>query len=328
MTDTGLGQLNPSEPGPPEHHPLAAVAALPPQATVSAPVLGGGNGPTPPTTATPAADLEPRQPPAWRSKIVKLCGAVAGILTFVIGIISIWPILFSDSSGTQSLDTTLKPYRAETVSHYALPLTAPVDTFPVGGPVCTSEQQEWLATYGVRFQRDYLVEVRNTASSGSSIALTNFHGAGDSSDTSGSAVIVECDVTGEAGVVTEPARLVLSSGEGAFFDKTIHGATGQGQPNAPLAYNLRPGETGQIVLSIMSAKDFTGALAVAAAVGGDQVDVNIEGSTGTLLQIPGAMSPRTILVTVQDGGLKCNVFANVSAQIQDCTVEALFQTGQ
>ena len=295
---------------------------MPLQATAPGPVLDGSNQPA---LVTPATVLEPRQTAAWRSKVAKFCAAVAGILTFVIGIISIWPILFSDSSGTQSLDATLEPYRAETVSHYALPLTAPVDTFPVGGPVCTSEQQAWLAAYGVRFQRDYLVEVRNTASSGSSIALTNFHGAGDSVNASGSAVIVECDVTGESGVVTEPARLVLSSGEAAFFDKTIHGSTGQGQPNAPLAYNLRPGETGQIVLSIMSAKDFKGALAVAAAVGGDQVDVTVEGPEGTLLEIPGAMSPRTILVTVQDGGLKCNVFANVSAQIKDCTVDALFQ---
>ncbi|MDP9936304.1 hypothetical protein J2T11_002666 [Paenarthrobacter nicotinovorans] len=240
-------------------------------------------------------------------------------------VISVFPVLFKDESNVQSLKTAMKPYRAESVSHFALPVGAPIDSFPSGGTLCTNEQEEWLQRYGVQFQRDYLIELRNSAGGGGSLAVANIRGHASKSNPVGAAYVVECDKSGDSGVVAEPGRLLLDSNEAAFFDKTTLGAAGTGQPNSPLAYNLRPGETGQVVLSLSARSDFTGDVVTSVSAGDRTSDVKISPEGSGEITIPGVLSPRTILITVRDGKLKCNVIPNPTAQISSCTADELFR---
>lgn len=280
--------------------------------------------------AVPAAQQAATDPPPsrariWKSKVARTWAVTVAAVTVITSVVSIWPILFKDESSVQSLKVTMKPFRAGTVSHFALPVGAPIETFPSGGPLCSAEQEEWLNQHGVRFQRDYLVELRNSAGSGSSLAVSNFRGAEDSSTPVNPAYVVECDKAGDGGAVAEPARLLLDSGEGAFFDKSLLGPAGTGQPNTPLAYNLRPGETGQIVLTLSALSDFSGELMVSVAAGDDMSDVRATTAEKEGLKVPGVLSPRTILVTVKDGALVCNVVPNPSAQITACNSDDLFK---
>jgi hypothetical protein len=101
-----------------------------------------------------------------------------------------------------------------------------------------------------------LLSVRNTAEKGPFISLQNFHGDGNLAS-SPVGIVVECD-RGSSAAVAEPAHLQLDTETGAYFDKSQFGAAGQGVPNTPLAHNLEPGETGQIVLSLSSFRNFGG----------------------------------------------------------------------
>ncbi|GAT85526.1 hypothetical protein CVCC1112_186 [Paenarthrobacter nicotinovorans] len=54
-------------------------------------------------------------------------------------------------------------------------------------------------------------------------------------------------------------------------------------------------------------------------------DVKISLEDGGEIEVPGVLSPRTILVTVRDGKLNCNVIPNPTAQISSCTADDLFR---
>lgn len=264
----------------------------------------------------------------WRSRLVRFWPLFVAVAAVVTGVISVLPIVFADESSTESLSVNVTPFRAQYVSHFALSVDAPIESFPPGERFCSNEQEEWLKKYGVQFQRDYLVELRNTAGSGGSLAVSNFHSQAESSEPGGVAYLVECDKVGDGGIAEEPARLIAGSGEGAFFDKSFVGAEGIGHPNSPLAYNLRPGETGQFVLSLASLSSFDGVVVANLASGDDAVEVQVipGPSQDGAVRIPGVISPRTILMTVENGQLTCNVFANSSAQVKTCEAEVLFQT--
>ena len=260
-----------------------------------------------------------------KSRATRVWALIVTLVTLATGVISVFPILFKDESSAQSLKISMKPFRPDTVSHYALPVGAPIDSFPLGGPLCTSEQEAWLNQHGTRFQRDYILDFRNSAGGGSSLAVGNIHGAQEASIPADPAYIVECDKSGDGGVVAEPGRLLLDSGEGAFFDKTAFGAAGTGQPNTPLAYNLRPGETGQVVLSFAARSNFKGQVVTSVSVGDQTTDIKIPLVGENEVIVPGVVSPRTILVTVQNGTLKCNVVPNPTAQVNSCDVHDIFR---
>ncbi|AFR31408.1 hypothetical protein [Arthrobacter sp. Rue61a] len=250
------------------------------------------------------------------------------LVTLITGVISVFPVLFKDESNTQSLKISMKPFRPDAVSHFALPVGAPIDSFPGGGPLCTPGQEAWLSEYGVRFQRDYILDLRNSAGGGSSLAVGNIRGVPDATSPVDAAYIVECDKSGDGGVVAEPGRLLLDSGEGAFFDKTAFGPAGSGQPNTPLAYNLRPGETGQVVLSLTAKSDFKGQVVTSVSVGDQTSDLKVPLTGVNEVAVPGVVSPRTILVTVEDGLLKCNVIPNPTAQVSSCDVHDIFRSSR
>ena len=265
------------------------------------------------------------KPGIWKTKVGRIWTVAVAVVTVATSVVSIWPIIFKDESSASSLKIAMKPFRSELVSHFALPVGAPIETFPSGGPLCSPEQERWLQEHGQQFQRDYLVELRNSAGGGGSLAVSNFRGVAESSTPVQAAYTVECDKAGDGGAVAEPARLLLDSGEGAFFDKSALGPAGTGQPNTPLAYNLRPGETGQIVLTLSALSDFSGKVVVNVAAGNDASDVAIATTQQEPLQVPGVLSPRTILVKVEDGGLNCTVVPNPSARVTSCDAQELFR---
>lgn len=249
-----------------------------------------------------------------------MLGGIGTLAGLAVGVISVLPIIFDNSSSLDTLSMTMSPYRPEEVRHYLLPLNSPIEDLPPSDASCSAEQAAWLDDHGVRFQRDYLIEVRNTADSGPFIALQNFHGAGQLGPGS-DGIVVECDMSA-ATAIAEPAHLQLDTTMGAYFDKLSFGEAGQGAPNTPLAYNLEPGETGQIVLSISSLRNFTGKLEASAAVGEEIRNVPLESSDSSTITFPGSSLNRAILAKVDGSELICD---SLSATVEsECDVVSLF----
>lgn len=262
--------------------------------------------------------------------VKKVSAGIVGAIGILSGILGIWPFFFSDNSRISSLDMSVEPFRAEEVFHYALPVTVDLSTFPEGGPVCTPEQKAWLDEHGTSFQRDYLMEIRNTASGGSAISLDSVSGQGESTSPTERRVTVQCNMTGESGVVTEPARVDLTTGAGAFFDNSGQGGgEGRGQALTPLAYNLRPGEVGQVVLTMSSTADFTGSLVAEVTVGKDSEVLPFRGAQEGQLSMPGVESPRSLIFDVESGGLSCRIVPNVTDNGRsECSTEEYFNPVQ
>jgi hypothetical protein len=84
-----------------------------------------------------------------RLRVGQVWAVVVAVVTVITSVVSIWPIIFKDESSPQSLKITMKPFRAAEVSHFALPVSAPIESFPKGGHLCSPEQEEWLNQHGV-----------------------------------------------------------------------------------------------------------------------------------------------------------------------------------
>lgn len=248
--------------------------------------------------------------------------AGAGTLVgLAVGIISVLPIIFDNSSSLDTLSLSASPYRTDEVKHYLLPLDAPIEQLPSSDAGCSKEQSAWLDEHGRAFQRDYLVEVRNTADSGPFIALQNFHGSGELRSSS-EGLVIECDMSSST-AVAEPAHLQLDTTVGAYFDKSRFGNAGQGAPNTPLAYNLEPGETGQIVLSLSSLQDFEGTLQVTAAVGDDIQNLPIAlPAADSTISFFGSSLGRAVLLRINGNELLCE---SLSASVdEECDARSFF----
>lgn len=303
----------------PPEEPQGAASATPSQppalhdASPTSQAVDVACAPVPEMLALPPA--EPGKP--WWRRLGPVVTAGAAVLGAVIGVIQVWPLIFSDSSSLATLETGAKPYRPDEVAHYVLPLMTDFTDFPFAAAQCGDEQLNWLDSKGRRFQRDYVVQVRNTARSGSIIALQNFHAEGElAQQTEG--MILECDRLEGSGVVTEPAQLRLDTDVAAYFDKSKLGNAGTGQPNMPLGYNLAPGETGQIVMSLSSIADFSGNLMVSGAVGKESRDfpIALEGGEQNI-NFLGASTSHQVMLRVAAGRLECDVISTKESFVCD-----------
>lgn len=303
----------------PPEEPQETATTTPPQPPTlqdANPTSQAGDVVSAPATETPAQPpTEPGKP--WWRRLGPVLTAGATVLGAVIGVIQVWPLIFSDSSSLNTLETVAKPYRPDEVAHYVLPLMTDFTDFPFADAQCGDEQLNWLDSKGRRFQRDYIVQVRNTAQSGAIIALQNFHAEGDLAQQN-EGMILECDRLEGSGVVTEPAQLRLDTDVAAYFDKSKLGNAGTGQPNMPLGYNLAPGETGQIVMSLSSIADFSGTLMVSGAVGKESgnLPIALEGGEKNI-NFLGASTSHQVMLRIAAGRLECDVISTKESFVCD-----------
>ncbi|MFN4001410.1 hypothetical protein [Microcella sp.] len=227
--------------------------------------------------------------------------ALATIASLVVGVISIIPILTNDSSGVGTLEST---GRVVSQGVYAVEPGDLVD-FPSGVDVgCDPSQRAWLEEMGESVPRTILVEVRNVASEGAIVAVTEVRAEGRFSEPEQAVVLVECSPWDQAGS-GKPALLELSDGTIATFDNSIDGRLQGGLPDSPIAYNLAPGETAQFLLTVFGAQDFSGEIVSTVTSGRERVSQPIEIDGLDELRIPGSSLSAGTYLTVVDGKLIC-----------------------
>ena len=231
-----------------------------------------------------------------------ISGLVAAI-SFVTGIIAIIPIFTADTTNFGSLRVSAAPFGEQL--EYAVPTTAPFDTFPSGDAgTCSAAQRAWLTKNGTPITTRYLVDLRNVASSGAMLALKSFRGKGTAA-TGAPQIKVICDPAGGAASTVQAARLLVSDpAQVAYFDKSAFSQTTEGIPDSPVVWNLAPGETGQLVMDLYPAKAFTGRLVTTAFSGTDHRDFTIPVSSKNTLTVPALVSGGMTYLQV-DGSLKC-----------------------
>jgi hypothetical protein len=153
-----------------------------------------------------------------------------------------------------------------------VPVSTDLTAFPAGsGDVCSAEQHAWLEANGAPITTQVLVDMRNTASEGPMLTLKDFSLSGErSTDGGAKSIRIACDTASPSPLRVQAARLDATSESGvAVFAAAAFGATNEGLPDTPAAWNLAPGETGQMVIDVFASVDVTGELQ-ATVMSGDE----------------------------------------------------------
>ena len=262
-----------------------------------------------PAAAAPAVvEMPPRsdkQPGFFRrlSPLWRVISALVAAISLVTGVIAVVPIFTRDATNFGSLRLEAADYGA--ALEFGVPPTVDFTSFPSGVPgACDTAQQAWLESHGARIHTTVLIGLRNVASEGAMLSLNRFRGIGETVKTA-PLVKVVCDPTGGSADNLQAARLLISDPtQVAYFDKSAFGQTQEGIPDSPVAWNLAPGETGQIVMVFFPTASFTGRLQLTAMSGTESQEFPISVGASDELTAPSLVRGGVAFLRV-DGGLIC-----------------------
>lgn len=262
----------------------------------------------PPAAAPVAAaevpvGVEPAEPPVaperkWWSFPLKVVSVLVAVVGAATGVISVLPILFPDSSSIGTLTLAAEPDDSGP-PEYALPLSDSGSGFPTAEEPCSAEQIAWLDEHAMPLQRQYMIDMRNTAGDGAMLALIDFRAAGESQPDPATNILVVCPADSESATVRAAALQVDDRSATARFSPV---ATAQAAPDVPVSWNLAPGETGRFQLILRASHGTAGTLEATALIGSDEETVQVVGSD---FELPGLWQAGATYLRVGVGGLEC-----------------------
>jgi hypothetical protein len=235
-------------------------------------------------------------------RLAPIIGGIATALSLVVGFIAIIPILTQNSSGVDKLDIEVEPYRPDDILLYSIPVSL-VPELPVEeGDVCGPGRLTWLAANATPVDGYYFVTITNRATSGNVIGFSDIVGVGESTESSGGAIVLECDQRSANQIA--PALVDVSSGQAAYYDRSRLEADSN-VPETPLIYNLAPGETGQFVLLVVSTAGFSGDVQYTVTSGSDRRTGTLD--LGDVVELPGTSPFPPAIVLAGDPFWSCAI---------------------
>lgn len=238
-----------------------------------------------------STELRPR--PAHRRRraaIIAIIGIVVGIGGVVGSGFDVVSWLTRNETAFSTLEISVDTLERPGITVFAVPTDVSFEELPsaVGG-ACSEEQRTWLGRSGVLLQATHRIDFTNTASSGSMISLTGLRGSPEPADDSRASaspepdsVLVECRGPGASRLPAAGARLDPASGQPASYAASTFGIDESKIRDAPLVINLRPGETVQLVVTVLSSEAFVGEVLIDARVGGEVREVQVPLAGGAL----------------------------------------------
>lgn len=253
----------------------------------------------------------------WTRAKVVTSATIAGIGA-VTGVISVIPILAGNATSFSSAEVFASPVENH-ISEWALPDSA-LDTPIPPGELCGDEQLAWLKNHGEPLNNRLLIDMRNTASKGPMLALTDF-GVGTQPDEMGSSeqdvmIRVICDSRSANTELVQIARLDadIPSATARFVRVTSDGS--QPLPEVPIAWNLAPGETGKLEFQLFSRDAVAGNVKLNLTSRGETRELEIEGSD---FNLPPLLSSGDFFLRVTSEGFQCQRVEQ--AKLVTCSVD-------
>ena len=231
-----------------------------------------------------------------------IVGGSIAFISFVTGVIGVWPILFRDASNFSSLTIAAAPY-ATGAAEFVLPAGTDVSTYPIGEAACSAAQLAWLTERAVPLERRWLLDLRNIASEGAMLALTRFEAVSEPA-AGDEGIRVVCDAAGTADRIQAARLTVDEPGATALFEASAFGVSNEAIPDVPVAWNLAPGESGNLVLDLAAIAPTSGTVQVTVHSGTEQRIVAIEGLAFT---VPGMVDAGRRYLVAGAAGLECRV---------------------
>ncbi len=246
----------------------------------------------------------------WNRSRVLLAGAItmAGTVASVIGVI---PILTRDPSNFKHLEMSAEEIISNT-SEWAVPPTFFEDedklqdleeAFEGGKDPCGTLQTGWLQDNTQQMQRNFTLNVRNSASEGPMLALTDFRSTASGAEERGPInVRLVCDPTGVLPHSLTFATVYADNPEQQSIITKIKASNQEHAPEIPLAWNLAPGESGTIPVSLSSRYPANGDLQTTVLSGDENRDIMIEGSS---FSVPALLAGGDMYLFSSEDGLVC-----------------------
>lgn len=270
---------------------------------------------------SPAA-AAPKKPGGkfWTRTKVIISGTIA-LVGAVTGVISVIPILTRDATNFSHLEISATPITGA-ASEWAISAEALDQEFPSTGPICGPDQLAWLEAHAKPMQRSYMLNMRNVASEGAMLALTEFRStaAGDE-DRGPVSVRLVCDPSGSMPELMYYGKLVADAPSlDAVHVKLQAGAAPNSSPEMPIAFNLAPGESGKIPLDLFARNPVQGAVQVTVLSRDEERVIEIDGSE---FEMPALLFGGEMFLVTSNDGLSCQ---RVDAgTLAPCTLDELRQ---
>lgn len=284
--------------------------------------------PSVPTLTTPVALVRssaPEEPHAKRAKgkfwtrtkvIVSGALAVVGAVT---GVISVIPILTRDATNFSHLQIAAAPVTGDE-SEWAIAIDALDDSFPDTAAACGVDQLAWLKANGTPLKRSFMIDLRNVASEGAMLALTDFRSTEEGAEDRGPiSVRFVCDPSGVPPKLLYYGKLLADDpSASATHVKLKAGADPNSSPEAPIAFNLGPGESGKLPLDLFSRNPVEGKVQVTVLSRDEQRTVEIEGSQ---FHMPALLFAGEMFLYTSSDGLICQKIE--AGTIRSCSIDEL-----
>ncbi|MFD9701187.1 hypothetical protein [Lentzea sp. NPDC059081] len=197
-----------------------------------------------------------------------LGGGVVAALALVAAITGPLPDLTEDKTSVTSLiaEPTGSP-----MSDWALPLDVPLDLMPRSASgYCEPETVEWLRRFGTESTPYHGISVRSAAEDGAMLSIGNLRAVDVERHDPKPVIHFQCPSGGNADTAVLGLRLDRDRKAVEFVD-------GSRENTRPFAFNLEPGETGNLELQLDNADgySYTGRIVADVTVGKEKKTVSL-----------------------------------------------------
>jgi hypothetical protein len=174
-----------------------------------------------------------------------LAGAIIAVLSLVAALMG--PIPELSKSRTKATSLVAEPVNKTFVSEFALPLDAPLDQLPQtdSGFYCDMGMVEWLRRFGTEVPPYQRISIRSTAQDGSMLVVDNLRAVDVNRYEPQPVMHFQCPDGGNADTAVLELRLDRDRKAQELVD-------GSPKNTRPFAFNLEPGEQGNLELRMKS----------------------------------------------------------------------------
>lgn len=237
--------------------------------------------------------------PSWSKTAAIATTAITAVGT-IASVILVVNLFTRDSTNFSHLEIEANPAVGQG-TEWAVPQHL-VESLPETAH-CDAALLAWLESNAQPLHREFTVRMRNNAAEGPMLALVDFSAVGTSvEDRSTLSVRLICDPSGVIPTQVYYGRLDADQPDHPAEHVQLELDSASVAPTIPVTFNLAPGESGTLPLSLFSRRETTGSMEVTVLSGTERKTVPIPGSE---FEIPALLYGGEMYLMTSDQGLVC-----------------------
>lgn len=258
-----------------------------------------------------------KKPKRGWSTTNKVIGTVLAVVGAITGTITAVEIFTRDSTNFSHLQMTLEPLTDETSEWAVSAAQLEAGELPAGAR-CSAEQLTWLEANAKPLERHFVLSLRNTASSGSMLAVNDIRSTAPEPAERGELFMrVVCDPAGFPARDLFYGKVLADRPDLVATNVNVKGdGAAQRNPEVPVSFNLAPGESGKIPLDLFGKYPADGSLEVTVYSGDEQ---QVEAVPNSDFSVPALLFGGDWFLVTTAEGVECRRIE--AGAIEPCTLD-------